>query len=167
MSIAKNFAPLMLGLLAAATAAHADVLPPGPPPPSIEIGKTYEGRVRVTDAPDLSGGGTQQDFRIQLNAGDTIKIEGQSQDFDIAVAVYDAQERLDLDDDGGEDTNARMIVRANTSGPHTVRVMNPWVDRMGEGRYTLAITRATAEEARELERDDGDGCGCGHHHHDD
>lgn len=117
------------------------------PPPlattPIQIGATVEGELTASDG--VSDGGARADgYVITATAGQRIDVTLKSDAFDTYLELFNpAGESVDQDDDGGEDTNSRMIATLKEAGDYRIEVRALAAD--ATGAYTLAVTEAEPE----------------------
>lgn len=113
---------------------------------AISLGATEEGALADTDNEDDEGGKYYDEYTFRGRAGQRIEVALASEDFDPFLRLgrldgCDWQE-LASDDDGGEDTDARIRYTLPADGEYVVRATS-----FGEstGAYTLAVReRATS-----------------------
>jgi hypothetical protein len=130
-------AQVLLGLVASSAALAQ------PTVRTIRLDQTVEARLTGAD-PQFEDRGRIHVYRIEATAAKRYVITLDSPDFDayvwVARAVGPLTEKLGSDDDGGEDTNARLRFLAPATGSYFVVAQSLSAD--GLGAYTLTVTEA-------------------------
>lgn len=135
-------APLAVGLASAlaAGAAHAQ---PGIMP--LRMGQPATGQLVQSDEP-VNDRGRFHAYRFDAAEGQRLLLTAESDDFDVYLIVGrqvgPVLDELEADDDGGDDTDARLRFTAPRTGPYIVLVQAYSEDEMGV--YTLALAEAPA-----------------------
>jgi hypothetical protein len=122
----------------------------GPEPAAaqaIEIGASVEGALGDDDGKSAAGVATDA-WRFQGQAGQRVRIEMTSDDFDAYLELFD-ENRVSLaqDDDGGEGTNARLTVTLPQTGSYIVEARS---FSEATGDYALSITGIEPERPPEV-----------------
>jgi hypothetical protein len=119
----------------------------------ISFGGTEEGTLADTDNEDEETGKFYDEYTFRGRAGQRVEIEMRSEDFDSYLRLgrldgCDWQE-LATDDDGGEDTHARLRYTLPGDGEYVVRATS-----FGEntGAYTLALRERAASAQGPVQR---------------
>jgi hypothetical protein len=118
-----------------------------PPPPPVTKPLTFgapasgalaEGGPRIEDGDKLF-----DQYSFTAAAGDRVKIESKSSDFDSVVQlgrmVAGTFEELKSDDDSAGDKNARVLAALEQGGEYTVRVLG--FDRDQKGAYSVSLEK--------------------------
>jgi hypothetical protein len=117
--------------------ARADkIYSPVPLSPNKEINDT------LTDGDIPTGeGGFARDYAVQLEKGDQIAIDLQSENFDSVLLLLAADGSTVAENDDGPDggTNSLLFARVNETGKYIIRVRA--FGETGGGKYTLKLTR--------------------------
>jgi hypothetical protein len=118
-----------------------------PPPPAVSrpiaFGTLASGNLTET-GPRLEDGDKLYDqYTFTAGAGERVKIETKSADFDSVVQVgrmaAGSFEEIKADDDSGGDKNARLLAVLENAGEYIVRVHG--FDRDAKGAYTVSLDR--------------------------
>lgn len=118
-----------------------------PPPPAVSrpiaFGAPSSGTLRE-GGPRLEDGDKLYDqYTFTAGAGERVKIEAKSADFDSVVQVGRMAagefEEVKADDDSGGDKNARLLAVLESAGEYVVRVHG--FDRDAKGAYTVSLDR--------------------------
>lgn len=79
------------------------------------------------------------EYQLYLEAGQSVRIDLSSGEFDTYVEVYGADgQLLDSDDDGGDGQDSRLNFTAGTGGTYRIRVRNFSNDN-ANGEFTLSV----------------------------
>ncbi|HYW12529.1 MAG TPA: hypothetical protein VE871_11230 [Longimicrobium sp.] len=112
----------------------------------IGAGETVQGELAPGDG-RVRGRSFSDTYSYQGRAGETLLVTLTSDAFDTSVYFGRVNLRvcrsMDGDDDSGEGTNSRLVVRLNEDGEHHVHVASPV--QGGLGAYTLRVERVGAE----------------------
>ncbi len=86
-----------------------------------------------------------QQFEVELQEGDRVEIALNSDAADTFLAVHTPDNSVLTDDDGGDGTNSRLVVRNAQAGTYTIyaTTYNPG----SEGAFDIAIEQRIAESA--------------------
>jgi hypothetical protein len=133
---------LSLGLIRSSSvwAQETKVYSPLTLPPSNEVQDTLTDR----DIP-LGDGGFARDYSIQLNAGDQVAIELNSDSFDTVLLLMTKDGKtIGKNDDGPDGTsNSLLFSRIKKSGTYTIRVQG--FSETSGGKFTLKVSRLVAQ----------------------
>jgi hypothetical protein len=115
---------------------------PGPPPMPISPGETLQGRLAETDQVEDDGSFSDA-WTFRGSAGERFTITLQSSDFDAFLRLGrisgDEFMVLDTDDDGGGDTNSRIVITLPEDGEYVIHAGS--YDDGETGDYTLRVER--------------------------
>jgi hypothetical protein len=105
----------------------------------IRSGESRSGRLSARDRV-LADGSHFQDWIYEGRAGESIRLDMRSAEFDAYLQLRDAtgSEVLARDDDGGSGTNARIEITLPTTGRYLIRANSFSADDIGA--YTLSVT---------------------------
>jgi hypothetical protein len=102
-----------------------------------------EARVDTLSEQDIptGDGGFFRDYQVNLQAGDNVAIDLESNEFDPIVSLIkpDGTPLGDNDDAPGGGTNSLLFTRIKESGAYIVRVRS--FGETGGGEFTLTVTR--------------------------
>jgi hypothetical protein len=114
----------------------------GTPPMPISPGETLEGRLTDTDSREADGS-YREDWTFRGEAGERYTITMRSDDFDSLLQVgtigANGWRRLEQDDDGGGDSDARLTITLEESGEYIIRAGSYREEETGA--YTLRLER--------------------------
>lgn len=114
-------------------------LPAPPAPTPLTLDRSVAGTLVDGDETDEQGQAFDA-YTLTLAASQRVQLAMASEGFDTVVFVLDAQgEILKSDDDGGEDTNSRLVFIAPSAGVYTVRAARYGGEGQGNA-YTLTAT---------------------------
>ena len=137
-------------LNANSTGAYTLRMEQGPPPlaaQAIAVGDTVQGQLTATDG--KSAGDTRADaYRFQGRAGQRVRVDMSSKDFDAYLELFDGN-RVSLaeDDDGGpEGTDSRLTFTLPRDGDYIIEA-RAFSDATGD--YELAISEIQPDKAPE------------------
>jgi hypothetical protein len=115
----------------------------GPPPLAAEpiaIGDTKQGELTESDGVNDSGARADA-YSFTATAGQRIEATATSETFDTYLEVFNAAgESVDQDDDGGDDTDSRLVTTLKDAGTYTLQVR-----AVGDpllGAYVLKLAEA-------------------------
>jgi hypothetical protein len=108
---------------------------------SIAAGETRDGRLE--DGDETGSRGYQDNWTFSGRAGQIIRIDVTSRQFDPYVRLLRDGMPLDSNDDGGEGTNARLSVALPATGTYTA-VVSSFTENRAGGRYQIALALTTA-----------------------
>ncbi len=108
---------------------------------AITAGETKDGRLE--DGDDTGSRGYQDNWTFSGRAGQIIRIDVTSRQFDPYVRLLRDGMALDSNDDGGEGTNARLSVSLPVTGNYTA-VVSSFTENRAGGRYQIALALTTA-----------------------
>jgi hypothetical protein len=111
---------------------------------TIRPGETKDGRLETGDATGARG--FEDRWTFQGRAGDVVRLEAVSTDFDPYLVLKLDATPVDSNDDGGGGRNARIIAVLAASGTYTAIVSGFSEGRSG-GRYTIVLATSTAPVA--------------------
>ncbi|WP_145961001.1 hypothetical protein [Sphingosinithalassobacter portus] len=125
-------------MLSIATAA-----PPAPPQPFTGRSETVVWTVHEGTLDDSGEGDASADFLIHLEAGKDVSIGAKSDDFDVVLSLFSAQDRFGEpvagDDDSGGGTNAMLTFTPEETGDYIIRVGS--YEGSGTGAYTVSVQK--------------------------
>jgi len=128
--------PLPL-LLAATLAAQEPRTPAGEVREVLRVGQTVDGVLRADDAP-LAGRGPSKRFQLVPDSKGPVTLSLESYDFDAFLRVETAEgARIAEDDDGGIETNARVVLPAIE---HASLVVVAAGAHAADGRFSLVVS---------------------------
>jgi hypothetical protein len=110
----------------------------------IRAGETKEGRLEAGDATGARG--REDRWSFQGRAGDVVRLDAVSTDFDPYLVLKLEATPVDSNDDGGGGRNARILVVLPATGTYTAVVSGFSEGRSG-GRYTIALATSAAPAA--------------------
>ena len=110
---------------------------------TVELDDTVEATLSANDARDMNG--TPAHFyQVEAEAGQGVELVMTSEDFDCYLDVYDAfGELMQMNDDGGTGTNARVTFTFPQTGTYTI-VARSYGG--GAGDYVLEVRGSLAED---------------------
>lgn len=120
---------------------------------SISLGATEEGTLAETDNEDDEDGKFYDQYSFRGRAGQRIEVTMGSDEFDSYLRLGRLDgcdwEELATDDDGGEDTDARLRYTLPSDGEYVIRATS-----FGEnaGTYTLALNERAASQPAAAQR---------------
>lgn len=122
--------------LGALSARADDVYNPIPLPPSNTVVDTLSG----ADIP-TGNGGFARDYLVELQAGDQVVIDLNSEQFDTIITLIAPDGTTIGQNDDGPDgtTNSLLFARITQTGNYILRV-SPFAGQ-GQGQFTLEVTR--------------------------
>jgi hypothetical protein len=110
-------------------------------PAAILVGETKEGRLESGDA--VGERGIQDRWTFQGRAGQVVRLDAVSSDFDPYLVLSFTETVVDSNDDGGDGNSARILAVLPGTGTYTAAV-SAFTQGGAGGRYTLALTGSTA-----------------------
>lgn len=113
-------------------------------PATIAAGETKTGRLETGDA--VGGRGLEDHWTFEGRAGDVVRLDAVSADFDAYLSLAFGAMPVDSNDDGGGGQNARILTVLPATGTYTATVSGFSESRSG-GRYTLALVTAAPPPA--------------------
>jgi len=122
------------------TGAFAD---PGKATP-IQAGETKDGRLETGDA--VGPRGPEDRWTFQGRAGEMVRLDAVSPDFDAYLVLRGAEAVVDSNDDGGDGTNALILLVLPSTGIYTA-VVSAFSEGRSAGRYSLALATFAATAA--------------------
>jgi len=108
---------------------------------AIAVGETGTGRLETGDSRGPRG--LEDRWSFQGRQGQVVRIDAVSSDFDAYLVLRLEAMQVDSNDDGGDGTNARLVVVLPASGTYTAAVSS-FSEARSAGRYTLALTTSGA-----------------------
>jgi len=108
---------------------------------TIRPGETKDGRLETGDATGARG--FEDRWTLQGRAGDVVRLDAVSTDFDPYLVLKLDATVVDSNDDGGGGQNARILGVLPATGTYTAIVSGFSEGRSG-GRYTIALATSTA-----------------------
>jgi hypothetical protein len=112
---------------------------------AIRLGETRSGRL---ESGDVTGSrGLEDRWTFEGRAGDVVRLDAASADFDAYLVLRLDAMVVDSNDDGGGDRNARLLAVLPSTGTYTAAVSS-FSDSRGGGRYTLTVAGLSAPAAR-------------------
>ena len=123
---------------------------PAPAQPYIRAGETVRGELSATD-PVLDDDSHYDIWRYQGRAGERLTITLRSDDFDAYLAFGqmdggECRDECDTDDDGGGDTDSRLVVTLTRDGEYHIRANS--LEGGETGAYTLTVESGQAPRAQ-------------------
>ena len=112
---------------------------------AIRPGETTAGRLESGDA--VGTRGLEDRWTFEGRAGDVVRLDAASADFDAYLVLKLDAMAVDSNDDGGEDRNARVLAVLPATGRYTA-VVSSFSEARGGGRYTLALAALPAPADR-------------------
>jgi hypothetical protein len=109
-------------------------------PAAIQAGETKEGRLESGDA--VGKRGIQDRWTFQGRAGQVVRLDAVSSDFDPYLVLSFNETVVDSNDDGGDGNSARILAVLPGTGTYTAAV-SAFTQGGAGGRYTLALTGST------------------------
>jgi hypothetical protein len=110
----------------------------------IRAGQTVAGRLTQTDQ-KFSDGSRYKMYAFVGNKGDTVAVDLLSDDFDANLVIADASgNRLAMNDDGGDNCNARLSFVPPATGNYRIYANSSASSELGDYKLTLARGRARA-----------------------
>jgi hypothetical protein len=103
---------------------------------TIATGEHKEGRLEAGDSEGRRG--FEDTWTFQGRAGQMARIDVTSETFDSYAVLRLAGTPIDSNDDGGEGTNARLMVMLPQTGTYTL-VVSSYVVNTGGGRYDVSL----------------------------
>lgn len=116
-----------------------------PEPTALEPGDRVES---ILDRSGVAGRRADQ-YIVTGDAGERLRIELRSEEFDAFLELLDSGGRRLSDDDGGEDTNARLSYQFSEEG--WVIITATSYDGLSAGGYELTVQEVDASDARVIE----------------
>jgi hypothetical protein len=110
-------------------------------PAAIQAGETKEGRLESGDA--VGERGIQDRWTFQGRAGQVVRLDAVSSDFDPYLVLSFTETVVDSNDDGGDGNSARILAVLPGTGTYLAAV-SAFTQGGAGGRYTLALTGSTA-----------------------
>jgi len=110
----------------------------------IGAGETKTGRLETGDA--VGARGLEDHWTFEGRAGDVVRLDAISNDFDAYLVLKFGAMMVDSNDDGGGGQNARILTVLPATGTYTATVSGYAEGRSG-GRYTLALATAAPPPA--------------------
>jgi hypothetical protein len=104
-------------------------------------GQTLEGRLEEGD--DQGERGFQDDWTFAGRAGQAVRLDVMSREFDPYVVLMRDGVPVDSNDDGGDGTDARLTITLPATGAYTA-VVSPFSRSNRGGRYTIALAMGAA-----------------------
>ena len=117
-----------------------DLADPGKAIP-IQAGETREGRLETGDA--VGARGPEDRWIFQGRAGDVVRLDAVSADFDAYLVLRSEAAVVDSNDDGGDGNNARILAVLPSTGTYTA-VVSAFSEGRSAGRYSLALANLAA-----------------------
>lgn len=127
---------LLIGLKAIPVKAQQKLYNPIPLPSNYEVADT------LTDGDIPTGeGGFSRDYLVQLEKGDQVAIDLNSDDFDSIILLLAADGSTVAENDDGPDgsTNSLLFARVEEAGKYIIRVRA--FGETGSGKFKLKLTR--------------------------
>jgi hypothetical protein len=127
---------LLVGLKAIPVKAQQKLYNPIPLPSNFEVADT------LTDGDIPTGeGGFARDYLVQLEEGDQVAIDLNSDDFDSIILLLAADGSTVAENDDGPDgsTNSLLFARVEEAGKYIIRVRA--FGETGSGKFKLKLTR--------------------------
>ncbi len=114
-------------------------------PLPLSLNQKQTDSLSIQDIP-TGEGGFAKDYRIELNAGDHVAIEVESNEFDPLIQlIADDGSTVGANDDSPEGgTNSLLFARLREGGPYIVRVRTFGIG--GGGHFTLKVSRLKPEK---------------------
>lgn len=109
---------------------------------AIAPGQTREGRLETGD--ETGRRGAQDNWTFSGRAGQVLRLDVMSRDFDPYVVLLQGGMPVDSNDDGGDGTNARLTIVLPRNGQYTAVVSALSEGRLGRYQVALAATTAPA-----------------------
>ena len=110
----------------------------------ILAGETRDGRLETGDA--VGAHGPEDRWTFQGRAGEMVRLDAISPDFDAYLVLRGAEAVVDSNDDGGDGTNARILAVLPATGIYTA-VVSAFSEGRSAGRYSLALAITVAPAA--------------------
>lgn len=110
-------------------------------PAAIQVGETREGRLESGDA--VGERGIQDRWTFQGRAGQVVRLDAVSSDFDPYLVLRFNETVVDSNDDGGDGNSARILTVLPGTGTYTAAV-SAFTQGDAGGRYTLSLTGSAA-----------------------
>jgi hypothetical protein len=123
---------------------EAGAFPDPGAPATIAAGETKTGRLETGDATGARG--LEDHWAFQGRAGDVVRLDAVSTDFDAYLVLAFGATPVDSNDDGGGGQNARILTVLPATGTYTATVSGYSEGRSG-GRYTLSLATAAPPAA--------------------
>lgn len=111
---------------------------------ALRVGETKAGRLESGDA--VGRRGFEDRWTFEGRAGDVVRLDAVSSDFDAYLVVRLDTMPVDSNDDGGGGRNARILAVLPQTGTYTA-VVSSFAESHGGGRYTLSLASAGAPAA--------------------
>lgn len=127
---------LLIGIKALPVQAQQKLYNPVPLPSNYEVSDT------LTDKDIPTGeGGFARDYMVQLEKGDQVAIDLNSDDFDSIILLLAADGSTVAENDDGPDgsTNSLLFARVEEAGKYIIRVRA--FGETGSGKFKLKLTR--------------------------
>jgi hypothetical protein len=126
---------LLVGLKAIPVKAQQKLYNPIPLPSNFEVADT------LTDGDIPTGeGGFARDYLVQLEEGDQVAIDLNSDDFDSIILLLAADGSTVAENDGPDgSTNSLLFARVEEAGKYIIRVRA--FGETGSGKFKLKLTR--------------------------
>ncbi len=110
----------------------------------IRPGETKTGRLESGDATGRRG--LEDHWTFEGRAGDVVRLDAASTDFDAYLVLRFDAAVVDSNDDGGGGRDARILAVLPSTGTYTA-VVSSFTESRGGGRYTLSLAGASAPAA--------------------
>ncbi|MEK7668897.1 MAG: PPC domain-containing protein [Gemmatimonadota bacterium] len=110
-------------------------------PAAIQVGETKQGRLESGDA--VGDRGIQDRWTFQGRAGQVVRLDAVSSDFDPYLVLRFNETVVDSNDDGGDGNSARILATLPGTGTYTA-VVSAYTEGGTGGRYSLALTASAA-----------------------
>lgn len=111
---------------------------------ALRPGETRDGRLETGDA--VGPRGLEDHWTFEGRAGEVVRIDALSTDFDPYLVLRLGPTPVDSNDDGGDGRNARLLTVLPSTGTYTAVVSGFSEGRTG-GRYRVAMASSTAPAA--------------------
>jgi hypothetical protein len=111
---------------------------------AIQPGETKEGRLETGDA--VGSRGLEDRWTFQGRAGDVVRLDAASADFDAYLVLRFDAAVVDSNDDGGGGNNARILTVLPSTGTYTA-VVSAFSEGRSAGRYTVTLATLAAPAA--------------------
>lgn len=117
------------------------------PIPVIDRDGTFSGSLPAADSPLFwRGGGSQQDYQIQLTAGQNVLIKAKSAETGVGIALFAPDETLGRKFVREKNQNACIQVSTPVDGKYILRVMARDLNNAPAPDYTLDVVRTASPE---------------------
>ncbi len=125
------------------TLSIATAAPPTPPQPFTGRSETVVWTVRDGALDDSAGDDASADYLIRLEAGKPVSIRAESDDFDVVLSLFSADDRFGdpvaSDDDSGGGTNAMLTFTPEETGDYVIHLGT--YEGTGTGAYTISVQK--------------------------